>query len=517
MVLSQVPAPALEVRGYSPAQHDRLLDFPGQPSFPRVPKPNPGFVPGSATLFNGIGWPAHATDWTRQMALVSPRHFVYATHYTLGADWQIAFIGADGQQHSFPLQSQTPVINSQGEQTDLMLCTLAAPVPAGLGITPFPALDLSGEADYLGKSMVIFGKNVASTMPVHGFTRLVDDPGFDTTRYAYFDYNRTSGAATDCNYQGGDSGSPVFVMVNGSPAIIGTASGQDPLPNNISRNYVNFIPAYLPQLDALMDGQGYHMKRLNPAATTVGVQISANGFLRRLKAGSAALNVQNTGSAEAHNLTLQLTFSHPPATVAGNGWICEAAGPLVWNCRRGGLAKGSQSTLNATWNSLPDVENLQISTSRAYDGATPATTSVTLPVSQSYTSWIQGTGDPAKDADPDHDGISNLLEYAFGGSPVQCSRLSESGHPLLPHVESSGGRMLLHFTARTDASARGLIQQVEVSNNLETDAWQSLPSAEAIAGTSSDSPPGPGFQLVTVALPADTPAKFMRVKVALAE
>ncbi len=385
-VLSPAPALALQVRGYSSARHDRLLDFPGRPGFPRVPLPNPGFAPASAALFNGIGWPAHPTDWTRQMALVSPWHFVYATHYTLGANWQIAFVGTDGEQHQFPLKSQTPIVSSQGEQTDLMLCTLAAPVPSGLGITPFQVLDLSGEADYMAKTMVIFGKNMASTMPIHGFTRLKNDPGFDTTRYAYFDYNTAGGAAADCNYQGGDSGSPVFIMVNGAPAIIGTASGQDPLPNNISRNYVNFIPAYLPQLDALMEARGYHMKRLNPGATTLGVQISANGFLRRLKAGSTVLNVQNTGAAEAHNLSLQLTFSHPPATVSGSGWICEATTPLVWNCRRGGMAKGSQSTLTASWSSLPDAENLQISVNRTHDGTGPETTTVILPVSQSHTS-----------------------------------------------------------------------------------------------------------------------------------
>lgn len=385
LVLCQAPASALQVRGYSATKHDRLLDFPGQPSFPRVPRPNPDFVPAPANLFNAIGWPAHPTDWTRQMALVSPRHFVYATHYTLGSDWKIAFIGTDGQQHRFALQSQTPVFNNQGERTDLMLCTLVNPVPSVLGIPPFPVLNLSGEPDYMGKSMVIFGKNIASTMPIHGFTRLKDDPGFDTTRYAYFDYDTAGGAATDCNYQGGDSGSPVFIMADGKAALIGTASGQDPLPNHISRNYVNFIPAYLPQLDALMAPQGYNVKRLYPAATTVGVQISANGFLRRLKPGSVALNVQNTGPAEAHNVVLQLTFSHEPSTVGGTGWICEPAGPLTWNCRRGGITNGFQSTLTTAWNSVPDVENLQISACRAYDGASPETTPATLHVSQSDT------------------------------------------------------------------------------------------------------------------------------------
>lgn len=90
------PADALEIRDASRDPAPRLVDFPGAPVYDQTPRTNPAFSP-PADLFLGIGWPAHPTDWTRQMALISPVHFVYATHYRLGSDWRIAFLGKDGK------------------------------------------------------------------------------------------------------------------------------------------------------------------------------------------------------------------------------------------------------------------------------------------------------------------------------------------------------------------------------------------------------------------------------------
>ncbi len=374
------PAMALQIRCYSAAKNDRLIDFPGAPVYDQTPAINPTFSP-SAALFLGVGWPAHPTDWTRQMALVSPRHFVYATHYPLGAGWRIAFLGTDGKQHTYKLKSQVPIINDQGQTTDLLLCTLTTSVPTNLGITPFPVLNLSSEADYMGQSMIVCGSFVhAGRMPLNGFTQLTNDPGFDTTRFGYFDYNLTAGGQNDCNYQGGDSGSPTFMMVNGKPALIATASGQDQLPNNISRNYLNFLPHYLSELDTLMEEEGYHIKRFYPASTTLTTVISAHGPLQRMAPGSITLTTRNSPAAMAHNITLELTFSIAPSALSGKGWICQELSPVVWSCRRGGLATDAHSTLTASWNSLPNVNNVQIATVVSYEGSTPKTINSTFPI-----------------------------------------------------------------------------------------------------------------------------------------
>lgn len=360
---------ALEIRNYSAAKHNRLIHFPGKPVYAfQTPALNPSFSP-SAELFLGIGWPTSLTDWTRQMALISPRHFVFATHYPLEANWRIAFLDANGKQHTYGIKRQDPILNPQGQNTDLMLCTLTDDIPDSTGITAFPVLEMARESDYVGKEMIVCGSFVrAGKMTINGFTTLVNDPGFDTTRFAYFDYHKSSGGKDDCNYQGGDSGAPSFIIIDGQATLIGTASGQDELPDGISRNYINFIPAYLTELDHLMENEGYHVKRFHPSATTVSCEIISGDPLRRMKPASLGIKYRNTGEPTAHNLTMTITFSAPPATVSGTGWICEATSPLVWKCRRGGLASSAESILTASWANLPDSKILHVSISKTHDG-----------------------------------------------------------------------------------------------------------------------------------------------------
>ncbi len=53
-------------------------------------------------------------------------------------------------------------------------------------------------------------------------------------------------------------------MVHGKPALVGTNSGQDLLEDGTFRNYLNFIPAYVDRLDAMMASSGYRVRRVYP-------------------------------------------------------------------------------------------------------------------------------------------------------------------------------------------------------------------------------------------------------------
>ncbi len=516
------PTMALIIREPNPDTHKRLLNFPER-VYHVVPSPNPAFI-SNASLLLGIGSPDDPEDWTRQMALVSPRHFIYATHYTLNPAWQIIFVGNDGQQHLYGIQSQTPIINTQGEQTDMMLVTLSSPVDTSLGITPFPVLNLPSEADYVGKPILVCGSFVdCGTNTIKGHITLTNDPGFDTTRFIYFDYdqNDPNGHPDDCSFYFGDSGGPIFVMENGHPAIVGTISASDDLtPDDgidgpAARNYMASIPSYLPQLDATMEATGYHMKRFYPAATMLGTHVTANGPLRQSRPGSIAINTGNFGAAAAHNVNLVLTFPTAPASVSGPGWICEAATPLIWKCRRGGIANAASASLTATWTSLPAAEGMQLTAVQTYDGGSPVTIGTSLSITPSYATWINGVSDPAYDADPDHDGISNLMEYAFGGSPTLASPFSPDGRSLIPRAEKSGNNLLIRYPLRTDATERGLTKTVQFSNNLGE--WDSSAPSGAAFRVAPYAPTSDGFEEVTVSVPLTGPMKFVRVKVTLAE
>lgn len=73
-------------------------------------------------------------------------------------------------------------------------------------------------------------------------------------------------------------------------------------------------------------------------------------------------------------------------------------------------------------------------------------------------------GPAADSADPDYDGVNNLLEYAFGLSPV------DNASRLLPTWVSSGSTYEISF--QKPASVEGLTYSGEWSSTLEVDDWQ---------------------------------------------
>jgi uncharacterized delta-60 repeat protein len=80
-------------------------------------------------------------------------------------------------------------------------------------------------------------------------------------------------------------------------------------------------------------------------------------------------------------------------------------------------------------------------------------------------------GTAADLGDPDHDGVSNLLEYAFGLSPI------DNASRLLPTWVSSGSNYEISF--QKPASVEGVTYSGEWSSTLEMDDWQ---PAEDLSG-----------------------------------
>ena len=110
---------------------------------------------------------------------------------------------------------------------------------------------------------------------------------------------------------------------------------------------------------------------------------------------------------------------------------------------------------------------------------------------QTYFGTTAATGTAANDADPDGDGLVNLLEYALAGDPLQ------SGTGILPVSGTSAG----HLTFTFPRQRSDLIYEVEVSADLAT--W-------AVIATN----PGTIGQSVTVTDPQSISARrFLRLKV----
>jgi uncharacterized delta-60 repeat protein len=103
------------------------------------------------------------------------------------------------------------------------------------------------------------------------------------------------------------------------------------------------------------------------------------------------------------------------------------------------------------------------------------------------------SGDAANSSDPDHDGVDNLAEYAFGLDPAQHDAGS------LPRWQAVPGGHALSFTQPSGAT--GLAILAEHSTSLEPDAWTVIPSSTA----------PPLFSFFAPAVSA--PRSFLRLRV----
>ncbi len=141
-----------------------------------------------------------------------------------------------------------------------------------------------------------------------------------------------------------------------------------------------------------------------------------------------------------------------------------------------------------------------------------------------YDTWRRGhfgTAEPANSApaaDPDGDGLTNILEYAGGGDPLAADSAPVPAGGLTS--DGSAPQMALSFWC--SAAATDLNYAVQTSTDLENwiDGWTSGPfgtvtesmyTAELIRvpGTDGES------VLVRTCMPAGSPRAFMRLKVIL--
>jgi len=110
---------------------------------------------------------------------------------------------------------------------------------------------------------------------------------------------------------------------------------------------------------------------------------------------------------------------------------------------------------------------------RASDGSVETFDDVTLTAyATPFTQWQSmyfagGSSNPdaAPMADPDQDGIVNLLEYAYGTSPVAYNLA-----PLTFDTETVGGNRYLRLTMPKNPNATDLLYQVEAANSVASPA-----------------------------------------------
>jgi hypothetical protein len=509
-------APALDLRTYDPARHDRFTGWPGAPVM------NPGFL-HDATKFTGVGW--GTTQGHKQYTLITPRHFVCAGHSPAplaAPNNVIRFLGFDGATVDRTVISLTPITSDTTGNSDLVIGTLDQALPAT--VKPLPYLNYATEADYLGKSLMVFGFSVKAGK---GSIGAFDTFDFDTTgpngatRTFTFNYS-TVGlnlSGDDCHFftGGGDSGSPSFVLQGTQPALVGI-HGLVASVGSLYANTDTFVPHYAGKVDQVLAAQGYRLRPaiFTPTTLAFSASLALPPYLDAGTAAAVSFTVKNTGPAVAGNLGITLSFppAMAPTGVSAAGCVVEALAAGQWSIRKAGAAASEEIAVTASWASIPPLAEITASVLLESDSASSSTHSITIPVLQTYGSWAQDLAQPGQADDPDGDGLNNLLEYAFGGAALSGGNFLPDGSPVRPVLMREGGTVTLSFPERKNASLLGISYQIETSENLDSPLWSTTLPAGALTTTSDYEPALPGFVKRVVTWPAEWSSCHARVRVA---
>lgn len=509
-----LPAFSLAHRSYDPTIHDRFLNFnTGSETM------NPTFLYDSSK-FTGLGWFASGTH--RQPGLISPRHAVWATHHVppvvVGAS--VKFLDSNGTIVQRTVTSMTAISSDLSGDSDLSVLTFASALPST--VKPFRYLNLANDVAYIGTPLMVFGFQAkAGQGAIAGFAVSdLDGAGSQgDTKFCRFDYNEITGTSNDSFLVVGDSGTPSFASVSGEPALVGTHSTFVDL-GTIIQNYDTFIPHYAAKLNTQMTALGYRMRPAHFTATTLALtSVTDPAVLRQAYPGSVSFTFTNTGAELTGNAELVLSFAtgEAPASVTASGWVVESAGANTWSIRRATMAAAESIEVEATWSAMPNVATMTVNATIQSDTASTATSTPAFTLTPTYAAWATGLSQTGQNDDPDDDGMVNLLEYGLGGNGQSPSMLFSSGDSIRPQITEQGGNITLTYPERSDAVVRGLSYQVETSPTLLGLAGATTLPVGAASTTQAYVPAVPGFVKRTITWPSESPVRFARVKVELAE
>lgn len=215
---------------------------------------NPHFLLAGQDL-SGLGWGPGNFGVT----LISPRHFVTATHVAPLPGNTVSFLNRDGLIKHYLVESVYYVEHSVGIRTDLAVGRLTAAIPPEDHVGYFPTLRLSRNSDYVGLKIFSFGSfqacgrntitrcGIADVLPFGHPDNVPDNILFVT------EWHQVTGQA---QAQGNDSGSPTFVLHHGKLALLGTHSAVNITQLPYSTVDV-LLPGYFTQIKAQLAKDGF--------------------------------------------------------------------------------------------------------------------------------------------------------------------------------------------------------------------------------------------------------------------
>ncbi|RYD21987.1 MAG: hypothetical protein EOP88_09500 [Verrucomicrobiaceae bacterium] len=235
----------------------------------------------------------------------------------------------------------------------------------------------------------------------------------------------------------------------------------------------------------------------NTTVTAGGLTLADNAGLKFV-IGANGINNKVTGAGAAiieGDFTLDLTGA---AIASGNSWT---------------LVDTATKTFSPTFTIIGFSESGDVHTK--VDGGNTWTftestgvLSLTTGAASGFDSWIANyptlpVGQRGPNADFDADGLSNLLEYTLGGSPVASDAAS-----IMPVGNRSGANFVVTFK-RSDASEADTVQTVQYGNDIV--GWTNI-AVGASPGSGmvsiAENSPTADFDTVTVTIPTAGATKF---------
>ncbi|BCU77630.1 autotransporter-associated beta strand repeat-containing protein [Luteolibacter sp. LG18] len=201
-------------------------------------------------------------------------------------------------------------------------------------------------------------------------------------------------------------------------------------------------------------------------ATTVSGTLAPGAGIGTLKTGALTLDATSIAVVELNSASA----TADAVQVTGN--VTLGGGPLSLTDVAGApasLADGTKftlitytGTLSGTFAGLPDGGAVTVGSNpfilRYNDGGA---VTLTVGVPNAFTTWASARGlsgaDATRDADPDHDGIKNVLEFIFGSEPNPANPGAASQASL---PETTRDETALYFTYRRRADSTPLFTPV---------------------------------------------------------
>ncbi len=245
ILLTATMARALTIVGYDSATNDRFgSGYPGNP----VANASASFL-GAGYDLSGVGW--NPADTTQSFAMISDQYFVYSNHSGPGTtlDFYSSTLGA---VVSYGVSATTYHFTYNGQTSDFAVGMLTSALNPADGIANYAVLDLPTVQNYAGLNVLIYGHGGSSprlganVVDAYGAYDFNDDAIADNYGVGYSYHSNQPG---DSMFEGGDSSSPTFAIVNGSLALIGTHSGTTTI-GGIPYSIDTFIPSYFDQMTA---------------------------------------------------------------------------------------------------------------------------------------------------------------------------------------------------------------------------------------------------------------------------